>query len=136
MSQGFPFASSALFVNFRADCKAAALEFVGTAFFLLFGLGGIQAATAETEQGGGRQSSTTEQVMYIATSMGLSLLVSAWLFFRVTGGLFNPNISLALLLVGALAPVRFVLYCVAQLLGAIAGAAILRSLTSAPLSVK
>ena len=136
MSQGFPFASPALFVNFRADCKAATLEFVGTAFFLLFGLGGIQAATAETEQGSGRQSPTTEQVMYIATSMGLSLLVSAWLFFRVTGGLFNPNISLALLLVGALAPVRFVLYCVAQLLGAIAGAAILRSLTSAPLSVK
>jgi aquaporin related protein len=136
MPQGIPFASSALFVNFRADCKAAVLEFVGTAFFLLFGLGGIQAATAETEHGGARQSSTTEQVMYIATSMGLSLLVSAWLFFRVTGGLFNPNISLALLLVGALAPVRFVLYCVAQLLGAIAGAAILRSLTSAPLSVK
>ncbi|KIM39248.1 hypothetical protein M413DRAFT_48682, partial [Hebeloma cylindrosporum] len=110
-------------------------EFIGTAFFLLFGLGGIQAATAETEQGGGRQSSTTEQVMYISTSMGLSLLVSAWLFFRVTGGLFNPNISLALLLVGALAPVRFVLYCIAQLLGAITGAAILRSLTSASLSV-
>ena len=136
MSQGSPFTYSALFVNFRLDCKAAVLEFIGTAFFLLFGLGGIQAATAETEKGGGRQSSTTEQVMYIATSMGLSLLVSAWLFFRVTGGLFNPNISLALLLVGALAPVRFVLYCIAQLLGAIAGAAILRSLTSAPLSVK
>jgi len=136
MSQGPTFTYSALFANFRLDCKAAALEFVGTAFFLLFGLGGIQAATAETEQGGTRQSSTTEQVMYIATSMGLSLLVSAWLFFRVTGGLFNPNISLALLLIGALAPVRFVLYCIAQLLGAIAGAAIVRSLTSAPLSVK
>lgn len=130
------FTYSALFVNIRADCKAAALEFVGTAFFLLFGLGGIQAATAETEGAGGRQSSITEQVMYIATSMGLSLLVSAWLFFRVTGGLFNPNISLALLLVGALRPVRFVLYCMAQLVGAIAGAAIVRSLTSAPLSVK
>lgn len=136
MSQVSPFTYSALFVNFRADCKAAALEFVGTAFFLLFGLGGIQAASAETVQGGVRQSSTTEQIMYIATSMGLSLLVSAWLFFRVTGGLFNPNISLALLLVGALAPVRFVLYCIAQMLGAIAGAAILLSLTSAPLAVK
>ena len=68
--------------------------------------------------------------------MGLSLLVSAWLFFRVTGGLFNPNISLALMLVGVIRPVRFVLYCVAQLLGAIAASGLLLALTPGPLSVK
>lgn len=68
--------------------------------------------------------------------MGFSLLVSAWLFFRITGGLFNPNVSLALLLVGVIKPVRFVLYCIAQLLGAIAGSALLLALTSKNLSVK
>jgi aquaporin related protein len=57
------------------------------------------------------------------------------MFFRVTGGLFNPNVSLALLLVGCLEPVRFVLYCVAQLVGAIAASAVVRGLTSAELSV-
>ncbi|KAF8963153.1 putative aquaporin 1 [Flammula alnicola] len=134
MWKSHKFRSSSLFDNFRDDCTAAALEFVGTAFFLLFGLGGIQASTAENDQPG-RQSSAVEQVLYIATCMGFSLLVSAWLFFRVTGGLFNPNVSLALLLVGSLQPVRFVLYCIAQLVGAIAGAALVRSLTSAPLSV-
>jgi len=67
--------------------------------------------------------------------MGFSLLVSAWLFFRITGGLFNPNVSLALLLVGVIKPPRFVLYCIAQLLGAIAGSALLLALTSESLAV-
>lgn len=129
------FRYSSLFDNFRDDCVAATFEFVGTAFFLLFGLGGIQAAAADSTTAG-RQSSGVEQTLYIATSMGMSLLVSAWLFFRVTGGLFNPNVSLALLLVGSMGPVRFVLYCIAQLAGAIAASAIVWSLTSAPLSVK
>lgn len=36
-----------LFSNLSEDLAAALLEFIGTAFFLLLGLGGIQAATAE-----------------------------------------------------------------------------------------
>ncbi|KIK39610.1 hypothetical protein CY34DRAFT_808064 [Suillus luteus UH-Slu-Lm8-n1] len=67
--------------------------------------------------------------------MGFSLLVSAWLFYRITGGLFNPNITLALFLVGLVKPVRFVLFCVAQLVGAIAASALLSALTPGPLYV-
>jgi len=67
--------------------------------------------------------------------MGLSLLVSAWLFYRITGGLFNPNITLALYLVGVVNPLRFVLFFVAQLSGAIVASAILLALTPGPLSV-
>lgn len=123
------------FSNFSEDLAAALLEFIGTAFFLLLGLGGIQAASAENLTSG-QASSDIQLVLYISTSMGLSLLVSAWLFFRITGGLFNPNVSLALLLVGVIKPVRCILYCVAQLLGAIAGSAILLALTSKNLTVK
>jgi aquaporin related protein len=126
---------ASLFDNVYEDLAAAALEFIGTAFFLFFGLGGIQASTAE-DTSSQPPASAIEHVLYISTCMGFSLLVSAWLFFRVTGGLFNPNISFALLLVGSLKPLRFVLFCIAQLTGAIAGAAIVRGLTSAPLSVK
>ncbi|KAL0945459.1 hypothetical protein HGRIS_000949 [Hohenbuehelia grisea] len=126
-----------LFENLVDDCHAALLEFVGTTMFLLLGFGGIQAAAAEaqvdaTALGG---TSSVQRVLYVATSMGFSLLVSAWLFFRVTGSLFNPNVSLALLLCGIIRPVRFVLYCIAQLVGAIAASAIVRGLTSAPLAV-
>ncbi|KAG5643281.1 hypothetical protein DXG03_001248 [Asterophora parasitica] len=124
-----------LFENLSEDLMAALLEFIGTAVFMLLGLGGIQAATAENLSSE-RLASNVQQVLYISTCMGFSLLVSAWLFFRITGGLFNPNVSLALLLVGVIKPVRFVLYCIAQLLGAITGSALLLALTSESLSVK
>ncbi|KAG2348138.1 aquaporin-like protein [Suillus weaverae] len=67
--------------------------------------------------------------------MGFSLLVSAWLFYRITGGLFNPNITLALFLVGVINPIRFVLFCIAQLVGSIAASALLLALTPGPLAV-
>ncbi|KAG1866115.1 aquaporin-like protein [Suillus subluteus] len=125
------YSTPGMFSTFKLDCKAAALEFVGTTFFLLLGLGGIQAANGEAESSG----TTIGHVMYIATSMGFSLLVSAWLFYRVTGGLFNPNITLALFLVGVMNPVRFVLFCIAQLVGSIAASALLLALTPGPLAV-
>lgn len=67
--------------------------------------------------------------MYISLSMGLSLLVSAWMFARVTGSAFNPQVSLALFLVRAIGGLRFVLYCLAQMIGGIAAAAFVRGLT-------
>ncbi|KAH7884784.1 aquaporin-like protein [Phlebopus sp. FC_14] len=126
-----PLSSGRLFGSLWLDFKAACLEFVGTTFFLLLGFGGIQAATGEALVSG----TDIEHVLYISTCMGFSLLVSAWLFFRVTGGLFNPNITLALFLVGVVNPVRFVLFCIAQLVGAIAASALVHGLTPGPLSV-
>jgi aquaporin related protein len=111
------------------DVKAALFEFLGTTMFLLLGFGGVQAAHEA-------QGSTLEQALYIATSFGLSLLASAWLFFRTTGGLFNPDVTLALLLCGCLGPTRFVLYCIAQMVGAITAAAIVLGLTPGPVRYK
>jgi aquaporin related protein len=66
--------TSGLFDNLRDDCLvAAALEFIGTMFFLLFVRGGIQAATADSTAAD-RPSSTLEQVFYISTCMVLGLL--------------------------------------------------------------
>ncbi|KAH6906005.1 aquaporin-like protein, partial [Coprinopsis sp. MPI-PUGE-AT-0042] len=84
-----------LFSTLHDDLAAAAFEFIST----------------------GYAASSISFAFYVSACMGLSLLAAAWLFYRVTGGLFNPNISLALLMVGAIGPVRFVLYCVAQLFG-------------------
>jgi aquaporin rerated protein, other eukaryote len=109
------------------DAKAAFFEFVGTTMFLLLAFGGVQASHDV-------QGPAIEQTLYIATSFGLSLLVSAWFFFRATGGLFNPEVSLALLLAGCIGPMRFILYCIAQLTGAIAAAAIVLSLTPGPVT--
>lgn len=118
------------------DCKAALLEFFGTATFLLLGLGGIQAGAAALGNPSPDSPPSILMLMYIAMSMGLSLLISAWLFYRITGGLFNPNVSLALLLTGVIGPVRFVLYVIAQIVGGIAAAGLVRGLTGMPLASK
>ena len=118
------------------DFKAAVLEFFGTTTFLLLGLGGIQAGAAALGNPSPSSPPSIPMLMYIAMSMGLSLLVSAWLFYRITGGLFNPNVSLALLLTGVIGPVKFILYVIAQLVGGIAAAGLVRGLTGMPLASK
>ncbi|KAG9104418.1 Aquaporin-4 [Ceratobasidium sp. 370] len=143
--------SKSLFGNLREDVHAAALEFTGTVLFLLLGLGGIQAAAfsnkaslqaaangnAGTADGAQsvNQVASIEQLLYISVSMGLSLLVSVWFFYRVTGGVFNPAVSTALLLIGAIGPVRFVLYCIAQIVGGIVASGLLLALLPGPLVV-
>lgn len=133
MSNPPPRPRPGLFANLGDEMQAAFLEFVGTTTFLTLAFGGVQAASY---QGADEGSSQITKVLYIAFCFGFSLIASAWLFYRVTGGLFNPNISLALLLTGVIGPVRFVLYCIAQLLGGIAAAALILALTPGPLQSK
>jgi aquaporin related protein len=75
-------------------------EFVGTFMFLFFAFSGTQVANTTTA---GSQTSTaasvstapnTSNLLYVALAFGFSLTVNAWVFFRVTGGLFNPAVSL------------------------------------------
>lgn len=129
-----PFRTRALFANIKQDSCGALLEFIGTFFFLTLAYGGVQATTAAG--GVGQPAPNALNVFFASVSFGFSLLVSAWLFYRVTGGLFNPNVSLALFLTGVIGPVRFVLYCIAQLVGAIAAAAVILALTPGPCSYK
>ncbi|KAI0768789.1 aquaporin-like protein [Trametes elegans] len=119
--------------RYKQDLCAAFLEYVGTTFFLLLAYGGVQASQSEAFSTSGTVSNI-ERDMYIALCFGFSLLSSVWLFYRVTGGLFNPDVSLALLITGVIGPVRFVLYCIAELVGAITAAAIIEALTPGPLA--
>ncbi len=124
-----------MFANIVDDCQAAFVEFCGTVTFLTLAYGGVQASGYEANAQG-LPGLAVDRVMYISLSFGLSLLVSAWLFFRVTGGLFNPNVSLALVIAGVITPVRFVLYCIAQLIGGIVAAALVLALTPGVLQSK
>lgn len=103
-------------------------------------MGGIQAAaTAHTAhltvEDAKIKTPDMEQLLYISTSMGLALLATAWTFFRVSGSVFNPNIALALLLTGAIKPMRFFLYVCAEILGAITASAILKAALPGKFSV-
>ena len=124
----------ALFANIKHDLRGALLEFIGTFFFFTLAFGGAQATAAAGAVGPPPPNALN--VFIISFSFGFSLLVSAWCFYRVTGGLFNPNVSLALFLTGVIGPVRFVLYCIAQLVGSIAAAAVILALTPGPCNYK
>lgn len=77
----------------------------------------------------------TEVILYIALSFGFSLAVNAWIFFRVTGGLFNPAVTLGLVLIGAVPAIRGVLVFFAQMLGAMTAAGVISALYPGPLLV-
>lgn len=96
------------------------------------------------------------QLLYIALVFGFALAVNAWVFFRVSGGLFNPavrpvpsvhpnacscilttdgQVSLALALIGAITFLRAILVGVAQVLGALAAAGVVKALFPGPMAV-
>ena len=77
----------------------------------------------------------TSNLMFIALAFGLSLIVTVWIFFRVSGGLFNPAVSLALALAQVITPLRAALLSVSQILGGMTAAALIQCLTPGPLRV-
>ena len=56
--------------------------------------------------GGGAAALTPPIILYIALAFGFSLAVNAWVFYRISGGLFNPAVVLGLCISGALPWVR------------------------------
>jgi MIP family channel proteins len=120
-------------------------EYVGTVLFLMFAFGGTNVAlapqtalTSGTTSGdeSSIQTGNTSNLLYISLAFGFSLTVSAWIFFRVSGGLFNPAVSLGMALVGVLTPLRACLLVVVQILGGMTAAGIVQALTPGPLNVR
>jgi len=126
---------------------AMAGEFVGTFLFLFFAFSATQvanAATAGEVAGGGNQAGgdgglsqapNTASLSYIALAFGFSLAVNAWVFFRVSGGLFNPAVTLGMALIGSVGWIRAVLIFISQILGSLAASGVVDGLFPGELSV-
>lgn len=100
----------------RKHFVAATGEFVGTFLFLFFAfLGHSMAATQSGESGPGG-SPSSQQVVFVSLSYGLSLLVTAWTLYRVSGGLFNPAVTLGMVVSGSIPPIRGLCLFPAQIL--------------------
>lgn len=81
---------------------AASGEFVGTFFFLWMAYS-AQLMVLNQASSKALVSTTTassDTVVYISLIYGLSLLVNAWAFYRISGGLFNPAVSINIASVG------------------------------------
>ena len=73
-------------------------EFVGTFLFLFFAYGGTQTANQTSQKNPSIVASPDiNQLLYIALIFGFSLTVNVWIFFRVSGGLFNPAVCISTL---------------------------------------
>ncbi|KAK6225632.1 MIP family channel protein (aquaporin-1) [Colletotrichum tabaci] len=102
-------------------------ELVGTTMFLFFAFAGTGVANIQSAD----SNSTgllTSKLLYISIIFGFSLMVNVWIFFRISGGLFNPAVTLGMVLVKAIPPARAACLFVAQILGGMLASLIVRFL--------
>jgi len=99
-----------------------AAEFVGTFWLVLGGCGSAVLAAAFPQVGIG--------LLGVSLAFGLTVLTMAFAVGHVSGGHFNPAVSLGLLVGGRFAAKEFVPYVIAQVAGAIVAAAVLYMIAS------
>ncbi|KAH9865743.1 hypothetical protein J1614_009330 [Plenodomus biglobosus] len=131
--------------KWRNELVAMVAEFAGTFMFLFFAFGGTSvantaarfsdAATAGQQGNSISQAPNTGVLLYISLIFGFSLMVNVWVFFRVSGGLFNPAVSLGLYLIGAIGFIRASLCFIAQMLAGICAAAAVQAILPGDLNV-
>jgi len=111
------------------------------------------SGNAQDENHGLAQAPNANTLQYISLSFGFSLAINVWIFFRISGGLyvsvclfiteviltlpirFNPVVSVALYLIGAVKAIRALLCFLAQILGGICAAAVAQAILPGPLNI-
>lgn len=72
--------------DIRGHFIAMSGEFVGTTLFLWFAFAATQIAVNTQE------ADPLVKLLFISMAFGFSLATTAWVFYRVSGGLFNPAV--------------------------------------------
>lgn len=106
-----------------SSIKKYIAEFIGTAVLVIFGCG---TAIFSCIFGNGQ----TCDLLATAFAFGLSIVAMAYTIGKVSGCHINPAVSLAMLMTKSMSAADFVGYVVAQVLGAIGGAAVLYGIVS------
>jgi len=107
--------------------KSLVAECLGTAWLVLGGCGSAVLAAAFPGLGIGFAG--------VALAFGLTVLTMAYAVGHVSGGHFNPAVSVGLWAAGRFPAARLVPYVVAQLLGAVIGAAVLYGVATGKVGV-
>ncbi|MDV4156118.1 aquaporin Z [Rhizobium brockwellii] len=102
--------------------KSLVAEFLGTFWLVFGGCGSAVLAAAYPELGIG--------FVGVAFAFGLTVLTMAYAVGGISGGHFNPAVSLGLTVAGRFPAARLVPYIVVQVIGAIAAAALLYLIAS------
>ncbi|CAI0644849.1 unnamed protein product [Colletotrichum noveboracense] len=108
-------------------------EFCGTFLFLFFSFAGTQVANVVAAASASEDTLTV--ILFVALSFGVSLTANVWAFYRVSGGLFNPVVTLALVVCGGLPVLRGLLILPVQIIAGICAAGIASAMFPGPLVV-
>jgi len=111
---------------------AAVGEFLGTFLFLFFAFTAVECVRSAEDD---KSKLPQIMVLYIALAFGFSLAVNVWIFYRISGGIFNPAVTLGVVLLGAMPPLKGALLVVAQLVGGIFAAGLAEILLPGDLKV-
>ena len=95
-------------------------EFIGTAILVLVGCG--SAVALGCDPSGGH--------LAVALAFGLAIVATAYVIGGISGCHINPAVSLAMLIQKKLSVTDFTGYVVSQILGALAGAGLLKAIVS------
>ncbi len=110
------------------ESKALGAEFLGT-FWLV--LGGCGAAVLAADFGvGGNGSSLGLGFVGVSLAFGLTVVTGAYAFGHVSGGHFNPAVTLGLVAGGRFNPAKAPGYIISQVLGGLAAAGVLYVIAS------
>lgn len=94
----------------QEDWKKVLAEVVGTFFFFFIGIGSIAAGTNAGAPG----------LLIVALAHGVALSIAITAFGPISGGHFNPAVTIALLLARKISPLLSLLYILGQLVGGLA----------------
>lgn len=109
-------------IFWRKCHEQVAAEFVGTFWLVFGGCGSAVLAAAFPEVGIG--------LLGVSLAFGLTVLTMAYAVGHISGGHFNPAVSLGLVVGGRFSASELPGYVIAQVLGAIAAAAVLYVIAS------
>ena len=108
--------------------QSLACETIGTLLIVLFGCG-MWLGSEPIDSMALHQSAVGLPVIQVSFIFGLSVATMMWIFSHISGGHFNPAVTVASLITRRVSIIRGLLYIVAQMLGGVLGAAVLYGLT-------
>jgi aquaporin Z len=104
------------------NTRAYVAELLGTFLFFAIGLSSVQAV--------GALGGAAPLLVVVPFAFGLGLLAAIFAFGHLSGGHFNPAVTVAMVIDGRSTPTDAVGYIVAQVVGGIAAAALVLALWS------
>ena len=97
-------------------------ELIGT-LFLIFAIGTVVTLFVAT----GANAQTGSDFAVVGLAQGLALFMLIWLLGAVSGGHFNPAVTLAAAILRRIDPIDAVVYILAQLSGGVLGALLVKA---------